>query len=499
MAEQQAEGAPQAQAASAESAGLLDNILELTPQAKPDEARSMVENLVRSAMEGTVTWDKNLTRTIMKAIDALDDKMSKQLSAVMQHPDFQKLEGSWRGFHHLVHNSETGDSMKIRVLNTSKKELAKNLEKAVEFDQSLLFKKLYEDEFGTPGGQPYGALIGDFEFGAGNEDMDLLEKISGVASAAFCPFISAASPEMFGFEDSFSDLAKPRDLSRIFQSAQYTKWRSFRDSEDSRWVTLTMPRVLARVPYGSNTKKIDEFTFEEVGTDATGKDKAQDHSKYTWMNAAYVMGARLTDSFAQYGWCTRIRGAEGGGKVEGLPTHVFMSDEGDLQTKCPTEIGITDRREAELSKLGFLPLCHYKNTDYAVFFGGQTAQKPKEYDDPDATANARLSSGLPYLMTSSRIAHYLKVIARDKIGSGMERHDVEDFMKRWISEYVCVDPKPNQEMKAKYPLAEASIEVVEVPGRPGSYNAVARLRPWLYLEELTTSLRLVAKIPKMKG
>lgn len=488
----------QAQAAAAAPGGLLDDILKATPQTQPDQARDLVQNLVELATEKVVKFDRNVTRTISNAIDQLDAKMSKQLAAVMHHPEFQKLEGSWRGFHYLVHNSETSAMLKIRVYNLTKRELQKDLEKAVEFDQSQLFKKMYESEFGSPGGEPYGALIGDYEFSAHPEDLDIVEKVAQVSAAAFCPFVSAASSKMFGFED-FTELSKPRDLERIFQTAEYTRWRSFRDSEDSRFVTLTMPRALARLPYGSNTKKIDEFAFEEVEAKSKGADRALQHRQYCWMNAAYVMGVRLADSFAKYGWCTTIRGAEGGGKVEGLPTHVFMSDDGDMETKCPTEIGITDRREAELSKLGFLPLCHYKNTDFAVFFGGQTVQKPKIFDNPNATANSRISTGLPYIMASSRIAHFLKVIARDKIGSKMERSDVEDYLKRWLSEYVSADPKPSQDIKAKYPLAQAEVEVREIPGKPGSYDAVAWLRPWLFFEELNASLRLVASIPKKKG
>ncbi|MBK8915512.1 MAG: type VI secretion system contractile sheath large subunit [Phycisphaerales bacterium] len=497
MAEHEAQRQPQAAPGAAQEAGILDSVLEQTPATR-DQATDMVKALVGAAMSGTVTWDKNLTRTINKAIAALDAKLSRQLAAVMHHPDFQKLEGTWRGFKYLVSNSETSANLKIRVLNASKRDLAKDLESAVEFDQSQLFKKMYEGEYGQAGGEPFGALIGDYEFSQHPEDIEMLQKVAGVAAAAFCPFISAGAPKLFGLEN-FTELGKPRDLEKIFQAADYTAWRSFRDSDDSRFVTLAMPRVLARLPFGANTKKIDEFAYEEGKIGPRGESKPLSHDEFTWMNAAYVLGTKLTDSFAKYGWCTTIRGTEGGGKVEGLPTYTFTSDDGDADTKCPTEVAITDRREAELSKLGFLPLCHYKNTDYAVFFGGQTVQKPKTYDNPAASANARLSAGLPYIMASSRIAHYLKVIGRDKIGSKMERGDVEDFMKRWLAEYICADAKPSEEMKAKYPLAEARVEVVEVPGKPGVYNAVAWLRPWLFLEELNASLRLVASIPKAKG
>jgi type VI secretion system protein ImpC len=488
----------EAGAAEAVSGSFLDSVLEATPAAAPDEAKSLVENLVKGAMEGTITFDKSLTNTINQAIAAIDAKLSVQLAAIMQNAEFQKLEGTWRGFHYLVSNSETSAQLKIRVFNVSKKELQKDLEKAVDFDQSQLFQKLYEQEYGMAGGEPYGALIGDYEFTSHPEDLDMLEKISGVAASAFCPFISAAGPEMFGFKD-YQELSKPRDLERIFQSAQYTRWKSFRDSEDSRFVTLTMPRVLSRLPYGSTTKSIEEFNFEEVGLDKAGQTREVDHNKFTWMNAAYVLGARLTDSFAKHGWCMAIRGLEGGGKVEGLPTYTFTSEDGDLDAKCPTEIGITDRREAELSKLGFLPLCHYKNTDYAVFFGGQTTQKPKQYDKPAATANAEISARLPYMLASSRIAHYLKCIARDHIGTLKERSDMEDFLKNWIANYVSADPKPKDDVKYQYPLAEAAIEVREVPGKPGAYEAIAHLRPWLFFEELTTSLRMVASLPQKKS
>jgi type VI secretion system protein ImpC len=319
-----------------------------------------------------------------------------------------------------------------------------------------------------------------------------------VAAASFAPFLSAANAQMFGLTD-FRELSKPRDLQKAFTSAEYARWRGFRDSEDSAFVALTLPRVLSRLPYGAATKPIEEFAYEEAPYDEAGAAKSMQHGEYCWMNAAYAMGARLTDAFAQYGFCTAIRGAEGGGKVENLPYHVFTSDDGDLDAKCPTEIAITDRREFELSNLGFLPLCHYKNTDYSVFFGAQTAQKPKKYDRPAATANAAISARLPYIMASSRFAHYLKVMARDKIGSFMEAGDCERWLNRWIMNYVNGNENAGQEMKARFPLREAKVEVREIPGKPGSYNAVAYLRPWLQMEELTTSLRMVARIPAATG
>ena len=489
----------QAQATEAAAEGsLLESAIAATKQTERDRAQELLKTLAEEAMRGTVTWNKDVTRTIKAGIAAIDKVVSKQLSAVMHTPAFQQLEGTWRGMHYLVMNSETSTQLKLKVLNAGKREVFKDLDKAVEFDQSQLFKKLYENEFGTPGGEPYGALIGDFEFTNHPEDIDLLSKISNVAAAAFCPFIASASPALCGF-DNWTELTKPRDMAKIFDTVEYTKWRSYRDSEDSRFVTLTMPRVLARLPYGANTKPVDEFDFEEVELGSGKQAVSVPHDQYCWMNASFVLGTRLTTAFSKYGWCTAIRGAEGGGKVEGLPAHVFRSDDGDTDLKCPTEVGITDRRESELSLLGFLPLCHYKNTDYAVFFGAQTTQKPKKYDRPEGTANAAISARLPYIMATSRFAHYLKVIARDKIGSFMEVEDCQAWLERWIANYVSADTKPSQDAKSRYPLREAKIEVKEVPGQPGTYNAVAWLRPWLQLEELTTSLRMVARIPKVGG
>ncbi|MBI3469460.1 MAG: type VI secretion system contractile sheath large subunit [Planctomycetes bacterium] len=487
--------APAAQTTQQETS-FLDQILNNMPSTvERDRAKEMVNTLVEEALAGVVTWDKSFTKTVNRAIEQLDKVLSKQLAAIMHAPKLQKLEGTWRGLNHLVMNSETSAQLKLKMLNVSKKELFNDLDRAIEFDQSQAFKKLYEYEFGMPGGEPYGALVGDYEFNNHPDDIALMSKMSQVAAASFCPFLTAASPALFGFE-SYTELSKPRDIEKIFLAKEYIKWNAFRDTEDSRFVVLTMPRVLSRLPYGEATKPIDEFKFEEVELDERGRHKPVSHEKYTWMNAAYVMGARLTDAFAKFGWCTAIRGVENGGKVEGLPAHLFVTDEGDTDLKCPTEIAIGDRREAELSKQGFLPLCHFKNTDYSVFFGAQTAQKPKKYDRDDATANAAISARLPYIMAVSRIAHFLKCIARDKIGSFMERQDMEDFLKRWISNYVLLDEKPTPEMKAKFPLAGAEIEVKEVAGAPGSYNAVAWLRPWLQLEELTASLRLVASLPK---
>ncbi len=494
---EKAQSTKSAQVQDAAGASILEQAISATKQTERSRAEELLKTLTEEALKGTVTFSKNLTRTLTEAISAIDKKVSEQLRTIMHAPEFLKLEGSWRGLRHLVMESETSATLKLKVFHVSKRDLFKDLDRAVEFDQSQIFKKLYENEFGSPGGEPYGALIGDYEITNHPEDVDLLAKMSNVAAAAFCPFVTAPAPELFGME-SWQELSKPRDLEKIFESKEYVKWRSFRDTEDARFVTLAMPRTLARLPYGKNTSPVEEFDYEEVAVDKSGVAKPTSHSDYCWMNASYVMGAVMTRAFAQTGFCVAIRGAEGGGRVDNLPTHLFKSDDGDLDIKCPTEIGITDRREAELSKLGFLPLCHYKNTDHAVFFGAQSAQKPKKYDDPDATGNAAISARLPAIMATSRFAHYLKVMARDKIGSFMEAADCAQWLDQWIKNYINPDASSGQELRAKYPLRDARIEVKEVPGSPGAYHAVAHLQPWLQVEELTASLRLVAKIPTTK-
>ena len=493
MSDSQRQAAPTTVTETQET-GLLDQVLAATRQTAPDETKDLVKNLVEQALAGTVTFDRNLNRTFERAMAAIDRKLSEQLNAIMHHPRFLQLEGSWRGLHYLVQNSETGASLKLRMLNASKRDLSRDLQRAVEFDQSTLFKSIYENEFGQAGGEPYGALIGDYEWTNHPEDVQTLRLISQVSAASFAPFLSGVGCKMFGFE-SWTELPKVRDLEMNFQSIDYAAWRSFRDTDESRFVSLVMPRVLARLPYGAATKPIDEFGYEEAPADDAGNAKPMGHDDYCWMNAAYVMGARMTAAFAETGFCTSIRGAENGGRVDNLPMHTFMSDDGDIDGKCPTEIGITDRREAELSKLGFLPLVHYKNTDYAVFFGAQTANKPKVYDRPDANENAKISARLPYIMATARFSHFLKVMARDKIGSFMEANECETMLNRWINNYVNGSENASADMKARFPLRQARIEVQPIPGSPGSYNAVAHLRPWLQFEELTTSMRLVAEIP----
>lgn len=477
---------------------LLDQAVSATKQTERSQAEKLLKVMTDEALSGTITWDKNLLASLNKAIEGIDKKMSAQLAEIMHAEEFKKLEGSWRGLNHLVMNTETSSSLKVRVLNASKRELFKDIDKAVEFDQSQVFKKLYEAEYGTPGGEPYSVLIGDYHFGNHPEDIDLLTGISQVSAASFAPFISAAGLELFGFDD-WQDLAKPRDLEKLFNTVEYTKWNEFRDSDESCFVNLVMPRTLARLPYGSKTKTIDEFNFEEAPIDNKGRSLPLAQNDYCWTNAAYIMGTNITRAIAAHGWATGIRGAEGGGKVEGLPAYNFISDDGETDMQCPTEIGITDRREAELSRLGLLPLCHYKNTNYAVFFGAQSVQRAKKYDEPAANANAEISARMPYVLATSRFAHYLKVMARDKIGSFMQVEQLESWLNRWIKKYINSNPNASQDMKLKYPLAEAKVEVKQIPGKPGAYNAIAWLKPWLQMEELNASLRLVAEIPQIGG
>ena len=470
---------------------LLDQIVEQGRFGKEAEARErgrdLIKEFVAQVLDGSMIVAKDAEMMINARIAQIDHLLSLQLNEIIHHPQFQKLEGTWRGLKYLMDNCESGASIKVRVLNVNKKELLRDIERAPEFDQSALFKKVYEEEYGVFGGAPFGALVGDYEFGKHPEDMALLEGISHVAAQAHAPFVAAASPEMLNLE-SFTALDAPRDLARIFESTEFAKWKSFRQSEDARYVALALPHVLGRVPYGKDTKPIDEFRYEEAVD-------GSDHSKYLWMNAAYTVAARMTESFSLYGMCVAMRGVEGGGLVEGLPTHSFKTDEGDIATKCPTETPITDRREKELADLGFLPLVHCKGTDYAAFFSVQSCQKPKLYDSDSANANARLATQLPYIMAVSRFAHYLKSMMRDKIGSFMARGEAEEFLNRWIKQYVTENDNASPESKAKRPLREARIDVTEVAGKPGVYRAVAFLRPHFQLDELTVSLRLVAELP----
>jgi type VI secretion system protein ImpC len=471
---------------------LLDQIVEegriARDPAGKERGRNLVKEFVAQVLEGSMTVSKDAEAMINARIAQIDHLLSIQLNEILHHASFQKLEASWPGLKYLLDQSETSDKLKIKVLNVNKKELLRDLQRAPEFDQSALFKKVYEEEYGVFGGSPFGALIGDYEFNRTPEDIELLEKVAQVASAAHAPFLSAAAPEILNM-DSFTNIDAPRDMAKIFDSTEYAKWKSFRQSDDSRYVGLCLPHILMRLPYGKDNKTIETFNYEE-GVDGS------DHGKYLWGNAAYALGARLTNAFAMYGWCASIRGVEGGGLVEGLPTHTFATDEGDVALKCPTEAPITDRREKELADLGFVPLVHCKGTDYAAFFSAQSAQKQKLYDNEAANANARLSTQLPYILAISRFAHYMKAMMRDKIGSFMSRSECESFLNSWILQYTVGNDNVSAAVKAQRPLRDARIEVSEVPGKPGVYRAVAFLKPHFQLDELTVSLRLVAELPQ---
>lgn len=476
----------------------LASLLQKEFKPKTDEAKSAVEQAVQTlaaqALSQTQLIGSDVVKSIEAMIAAIDKKLSDQINQILHHADFQKLEGAWRGLHYMVNNTETDEFLKIRVMNISKQDLGKTLKryKGTAWDQSPLFKKVYEEEYGQFGGEPFGCMVGDYYFDQSPPDVELLGEMSKVCAAAHMPFIAGASPTVMQM-DSWQELANPRDLTKIFTTPEYAAWRSLRESDDARYIGLAMPRYLSRLPYGARTNPVEEFDFEEE----TG---SADHNKYTWANAAYAMATNINRSFKMYGWCSRIRGIESGGAVEGLPAHTFPTDDGGVDMKCPTEIAISDRREAELAKNGFMPLVHRKNSDFAAFIGAQSLQKPFEYDDPDATANANLAARLPYLFATCRFAHYLKCIVRDKIGSFKERDDMQRWLQNWIMNYVDGDPAHSTEQtKARKPLAAAEVVVEEVEGNPGYYTSKFFLRPHYQLEGLTVSLRLVSKLPSLKA
>ena len=495
---------PEQQAASPSFAGVtlegndFANLLKKEFKPKSDEARSAVEaavqTLAQQALAHTRLIGTDTVQTIEAMIAAIDRKLSEQVNVVLHHAEFQKLESAWRGLSYMVNNTETDEFLKIRVMSISKLELGKTLRryKGTAWDQSPLFKKLYEEEYGQFGGQPFGAIVGDYHFDHSPPDVELLGEMSKIAAAGHAPFITGVAPTVMQME-SWSELANPRDLTKIFTTPDYAGWRSLRESEDAKYLAMCMPRFLGRLPYGPKTSPVEAFNFEEYTVGA-------DHDKYAWCNAAYAMATNINRSFKLYGWCSRIRGVESGGSVENLPTHTFPTDDGGVDMKCPTEIAISDRREAELSKNGFLAMIHRKNSDFAAFIGSQSLQKPFEYDDPDATANAALAARLPYLFACNRFAHYLKMMVRDKIGSFKSREAMERWLNKWILNYVDGDPLNSSEsIKAQRPLAAAQVVVEEVEGAPGYYSSKFFLKPHYQLEGLTVSLRLVSKLPTEKG
>nr|WP_314539462.1 type VI secretion system contractile sheath large subunit [uncultured Massilia sp.] len=481
-----------------ESGSAFAALLQQEFKPKTDKARDAIEDAVRTlagqALEGATLVSNDVLATVEGMIAQLDAKLSEQINLILHHQDFQGVESAWRGLHYLVTHTESDESLKIRVMNVSKQDMARTLRKykGVAWDQSPIFKKLYEEEYGQFGGEPYGAFVADYYFDHSAPDVELMSNLAQIGAAAHAPLIAAADPGAMLME-SWQELANPRDLTKIFQTPEHAAWRSFRASDDARYVGLAMPRFLARAPYGAKSNPVEEFDFEERTGAAGSKD-------FTWANAAYAMAVNINRSFKHYGWCSQIRGIESGGAVEGLPVHTFPTDDGGVDMTCPTEIAISDRREAELAKNGFMPLVHKKNSDFAAFIGAQSMHKPAEYDDPDATANANLGARLPYLFATCRFAHYLKCIVRDKIGSFKERSDMQVWLNNWIGRYVEHNPATATEAdKARKPLAGAEVVVEEVEGNPGYYGAKFYLRPHYQLEGLTVSLRLVSKLPSAKA
>ena len=474
-------------------ASLLQKEFKPNTEAKKSRIELAVQTLAQQALADTGVVSEDVYATIEGMIAALDRKLSEQVNAVIHHPDFQKLEAAWRGLNYLVMNTSTGKDLKIRVLNVSKDETRKMLRqyKDAAWDQSPLFKKIYEAEFGQLGGQPFGAFTCDYYFDNSGPDVEIMKGLSKIGAAAHAPFIAGTSPQMIGME-SWQELANPRDLGKQFDSPDYMAWRSFRDMQDSRYIALTLPRFLGRPMYGANTNPVDEFAFEEQ---ADGE-----HDKHLWVNAAYALAVRITEAQATYGWTTRIRGVESGGTVEGLPTATFPTDDGGVDAKCPTEIAISDRREAELSKSGFMALVHRKNTDQATFIGAQTVNNPKAYEDPAATANANLSARLPYIFASCRFAHYLKCMVRDWVGSNREAPQLQHDLTSWISQYIDESPiYSSEEDKARRPLKAADIQIIPDEENPGQYRGVFRFTPHYQFEGMDVSLGMVSRLPGAKA
>lgn len=464
----------------ATSAGFMDDC-------EDDVAKNYRAELIM-AFSRQVTGN-NITdvyAAIMHAIANIDDKLSKQIDEIIHDSQFQSLEARWRGLYDLVDKSETGEFLKIRLLPVSIAELSSDLCNASEFDQSRTFKLIYEEEYGTMGGLPFSCIVLDAYFGKSSFDINLLTLLSQVASASHAPMLSGTKPEMFGLR-SFMDLHVPRDLSKVFESSEAASWNSFRETDESRYVNLFLPCILMRLPYSAKTERVKTFNYCE-SVDGESNDK------FCWGNAAYAMAIRISDAISKHGWAAAIRGPEGGGMVSGLPAYSFKTSFADIALKCPTQTQITDRREKELSELGFIALCHKKMTDQAVFFSGQSVQKAKKYSDPDSNANAVISTRMPYILNASRFVHYIKVIMRDKIGSFQSARQVEFYLQDWIAQYVLLSDDADQATKAEYPLREAEIIVEDVDDHPGEYNVTMRLRPHFQMEAANISVRFVAKV-----
>lgn len=476
-----------------EFSALLKQSFKPRSERAATEVENAVNTLVTQALSDTTLIKGDVLDTIESMIAEIDKKLSAQMNAIMHAPEFQQLESAWRGLHYLVFNSETDANLKIRFMNIGKNELYRNLKMypGARWDQSPLFKKVYEQEFGTLGGQPFGCLVCDYHFSHLPTDVQLMRDLSKIASSAHAPLFAGADPVLMGM-DSWTELMNPRDLSKLFDTPEYAAWKSLRDTDDAAYLGLCMPRMLARLPYGAKTEPVEEFAFEEETDGHKGE-------KFGWINAAYGMAANVNRAFKEHGWCTRIRGVQSGGEVVNLPAFTFPTDDGGVDLKCPTEISITDRREAELASSGLIPLIHRKNTDKAAFIGAQSVYKPRKYDKEEATASDQLKARLPYMFAVSRFAHYLKCMVRDKIGATKEKDELTRWLQSWINQYVDPNPATSDELqKARKPLADARVDIFENPENPGYYSARFYLRPHFQLEGMDIGMSLVSRLPGAK-
>ena len=479
---------------TAEAPSLLDEIVTATKLKPKDEAYSLakkgVEALIAQLVEPGRKVEKVSKATVDEMIAEIDKKLSLQVDAILHHPEFQKLESSWRSLNFLVDKTDFRENIRLELLNVSKEDLLEDFEDAPEVTKSGLYKTVYTAEYGQFGGKPYGNIIADYEFGPGPQDIKLLQHVASVASMAHAPFIAAAGPEFFGLED-FNGLPNVKDLKSTFEGPQYIKWNSFRESEDSRYVSLTLPRFLLRLPYGPDTKPVKTFNYEE--------DVSASHEDYLWGNTAFAFATRITDSFAKYRWCTNIIGPLGGGAVEDLPIHQFESM-GAIQTKIPTEVLVSDRREFELAEEGFISLAMRKGSDNACFFSANSVQKPKSFgispEGKEAELNYKLGTEMPYMFVANRLAHYLKVIQRENIGSWKERTDLDRELNAWIRQYIADQDNPSAETRSRRPLRQAQITVEDVEGEPGWYRVGLKVRPHFKYMGAYFTLSLVGKLDK---
>ena len=494
MAEQDKKKQPQAAEAVQGEASLLDEILQATRLKPSDEGYSATRQGVQALIDELLKPERAEARVTQGLVDEmitnLDQKLSAQMDAILHHTDFQKLESSWRSLKYLVDKTDFRENIKIEMLNVPKQALLDDFEDAPEIPKSGLYKMVYTREYGQFGGQPYGLMVGNYEFGPGSQDIRLLQNMASVATMAHAPFVAAAGSEFFGL-DSFAGLPNLKDLKSIFEGPQYIKWQSFRESEDARYVGLTLPHFLLRLPYGQTTKPAKTFNYNE---DVTGGDQG-----FLWGNAAFAFASRITDSFAKYRWCANIIGPQGGGAVEDMPIYQYEAM-GELQTKIPTEVLISERREFELAEEGFIALTMRKGSDNAAFFSANSAQKPKRFADTAegkaAESNYKLGTQLPYMFVVNRLAHYLKVIQRENIGTWKERVDLERELNNWIRQYVADQENPSPGVRSRRPLRKAEITVSDVAGDPGWYRVDMKVQPHFKYMGASFTLSLVGKMEK---